>query len=221
MAGAKCAAISGSAIRARLETEDAAPSRPSGAGRTHEHLFPGTDGLHLLLLWPGLYRPGGGLLYPFQRGQPAASLGLAGPLRPHPRGQRVVGPGGPLLGGRGVVWGPALGHHGRVFPLPGGIRPSQPDPKAGPGTGALALGRFGPGRRPGGPRWLERLERHHPLFPGPGGQPGGRVGALRRRPERPIPGAAPGCWPAASVSSSTAWPPAWWCPRPGSGRPRR
>ncbi len=96
--------------------------------------------------------------------------------------QRVVGPGGPGLGGRGVVWGPALGHHDRVFPLPGGIRPSQPDPKAGPGAGALALGRFGPGRRPGGPGWLERLERHHPLFPGPGGQPGGRVGALRRSP---------------------------------------
>ena len=38
---------------------------------------------------------------------------------------------------------------------------------------------------------------------------------------RPNPGAAPGCWPAASVSSSTAWPPAWWCPRPRSGRPRR
>ena len=117
-------------------------------------------------------------LHPLQRGQPAASLGLAGPLRLHPRGQRMAGPGGPVLGGRGVVCGPALGHHDRVFPLPGGIRPSQPDPKAGPGTGALASRRFGPGRRPGGPRWLKRLERHHPLLPGSGGQPGGRVGIL-------------------------------------------
>ena len=48
------------------------------------------------------------------------------------------------LGGRGVVWGPALGHLDRVFPLPGGIRPSQPDPKAGPGTGTLASGRSVP-----------------------------------------------------------------------------
>ena len=56
------------------------------------------------------------------------------------------------LAGWGVVCGLPLGRHDRVFPLPGGIRPSEPDPKAGPGTGALAFGHLGPGRRPGGLR---------------------------------------------------------------------
>ena len=44
--------------------------------------------------------------------------------------------------------------------------------------------------------------------------------ALFAEAARPIPGAAPGCWPAASVSSSMAWLPGWWCPRPRSCRPR-